>query len=208
MPEATSPIQFFPILCFPCAGVSLKLIQLLQHFDHLVHPVSNIVVTAVAKHSCKQVVLDVFREICSMDPSSLALDSNGAKSFASFLVLVSGQIPSAVLPTVPVLLPHLSGESTTFRSGVLGVLGELLKLLSGSDVKSDLLPDTRDEMLLKVMEHLYDVNAFVRVKVLNILLQLCLAQVSCGSDTVVVHGLPIYFNRLFLSLFFKDCWKE
>ena len=163
--------------------MSLKLIQLLQHFDHLVTPICNIVITAVTKHSCKQIVVDMFREICSMDPSDLAMDSSGTKSFASFQVAVSGQIPVAVLPTVPVLLPHLSGESTTFRSGVLGVLGELLRLLSGSgsDTEGNLLPDTWNQLMLKLLEHLYDVNAFVRVRVLHIVLQLCSAQVS-GCD--------------------------
>lgn len=113
-----------------------------------------------------------------MDPSDLAMDSSGTKSFASFQVMVSGQIPSLVLPAVPVLLPHLSGESTTFRNGVLGVLGELLRLLPDSSDDGGLLPDTRDQMLLKLVDHLHDVNAFVRVKVLHILLQLCSVQVS------------------------------
>ncbi len=141
-------------------------------------PISTIVIAAATKYSCKQIVLDMFREICSMDPSDLTMDSSGTKSFSSFQVAVSGKIPTAVLPAVPVLLPHLSGESTTFRSGVLGVLGELLKLF-GSDAESDLLPDTRNQIFVKIIEHLYDVNAFVRVKVLHILFQLCSAQVSC-----------------------------
>lgn len=158
-----------------CTGASLKLVQLLQHFEHLVIPVSSIVVTIATKYSCKQLVLDMFREICSMDDSDLAMDSSGTKSFASFLVMVTGQIPALVLPAVPVLLPHLSGESTTFRNGVLGVLGEMLRLLSENDI---LTPDTRDQMLLKLVDHLYDVNAFVRAKVLHILLQLCSVQVS------------------------------
>lgn len=110
-----------------------------------------------------------------MDPSDLAMDASGTKSFASFQVMLTGQIPSLVLPAVPVLLPHLNGESTTFRNGVLGVLGELLRLLSDSSV---LMPDTRDQMLLKLVDHLYDINAFVRAKVLHILLQLCSVQVS------------------------------
>lgn len=155
----------------------MKLIQLLQHFDHLATLISNIVVTAVIEYSCEQLALDMFREICSIDPSDLSMDSSGTKSFASFLVSVSGRTPSAVLPAVPVLLPHLSGESTAFRTGILGVLGELLKSLSGSDAESNLVPDTRDEMLSKVIEHLHDINAFVRVKVLHVLLNLCSSQV-------------------------------
>ena len=156
----------------------MKLIQLLQHFDHLVNPISTIVSTIVTKFSFKQIVLDMFREVGSKNPCDLAMDSSGTKSFASFLVAVSVQVPATVLPVVPVLLPHLSGESTTFRNGVIGVLGELLKLPSDCSGDASLLPDTRDQLLRKVLDRLHDTNAFVRVKVLHVLLQLCSVQVS------------------------------
>jgi hypothetical protein len=121
----------------------------------------------------------MFREICSMDTSDLAMDSSGAKSFAGFQVHVAGQVPFLVLPAVPLLLPHLNGESTTFRNGVLGVLGELLRFLPSSNTDGEVLPPvTRDQMLFRLADHLHDVNAFVRVKVLHILLQLCSIQVS------------------------------
>lgn len=198
--------SLFSITLLLFSGASLKLVQLLQHFEHLVIPISNIVVLLATKYSCKQLVLDVFREICSMDPSDLVMDSSGTKSFASFQVLVSGQIPALVLPAMPVLLPHLNGESTTFRNGVLGVLGELLKLL---DVSSDggLLPDTRDQMLMKLIDHLHDVNAFVRAKALNILLQLCSGQVSfCLHVLILWHYILAHGNvREFPSLFCKCC---
>lgn len=189
------------------AGVTLKLIQLLQHFEHLVIPISTIVIIAATKHSCSQMVLGMFREICSMDPSDLAMDTSGTKSFASFQVAVSGQIPALVLPAVPLLLPHLSGESTTFRNGVLEVLGELLRLLySGDGALSQ--PDPRNQMLLKVLDHLHDVNAFVRVKVLHILLELCSVQVSFCSTTIFKIGDKRSHYRQFPFLFYKDYWKE
>lgn len=189
------------------AGVTLKLIQLLQHFEHLVIPISTIVIIAATKHSCSQMVLGMFREICSMDPSDLAMDTSGTKSFASFQVAVSGQIPALVLPAVPLLLPHLSGESTTFRNGVLEVLGELLRLLySGDGALSQ--PDPRNQMLLKVLDHLHDVNAFVRVKVLHILLELCSVQVSFCSTTIFTIEDKRSHYRQFPFLFYKDYWKE
>ncbi len=161
-------------------GVGIKLLQLLQHFDHLINPISFIVVAMVTNYSSKQVVLDIFREISSMDPSDLAMDTSGTKCFADFIVTVTGQIPSVILPAVPSLLPHLSGESTTFRNGVLSVLGELLRELSASSDEG-MLADARDKMLEKLVDHLHDTNAFVRVKVLHIFLQLCSVQVSLES---------------------------
>ena len=161
--------------------MSLRLFQLLQCFEHTAVPISSIVVTVATKHSCKKLVLDIFKEICSMDPADLAVDASGTKSYASFLVSVSGDIPETILPTLPVLLPHLSGESTTFRNAVLGVLGELLQILSDSEM---MLPETRDQLFLKLIDHLHDVNAFVRVKVLHVILQLCTSQVSLLVITV------------------------
>lgn len=136
------------------------------------------IVTAIAtKYSSKQIIMDMFREICCTDPSDLIMDSSGTKSFAGFLVATSSQVPAVVLPAIPLLLPHLSGESATFRSGVLGVLGELLKLLHVSS--EGVLPsETRDEMLLKLTEHICDINAFVRTKVLHIFMDLYAAQVN------------------------------
>ena len=159
-------------------GVELKLLQLLQHFDHLANPISFIVITIATRHSFSHIALNIVREIGSMDPSQLAMDSTGTKCFVSFLVSISERIPAVILPAVPVLLPHLNGESTTFRNGVLGVFGEVLKLLPDSSNNSDLFhQDVRDEMLKRLIDHLHDNNAFVRVKVLHVFLQLCSAQV-------------------------------
>ena len=50
------------------------------------------------------------RELGSRDPRDLALDTSGTRCFASFLMEVAQLVPVAVLPTISVLLPHLSGE--------------------------------------------------------------------------------------------------
>ena len=50
------------------------------------------------------------RELGSREPRDLALDTSGTRCFASFLMEVAQLIPEAVLPTISVLLPHLSGE--------------------------------------------------------------------------------------------------
>ena len=50
------------------------------------------------------------RELGSRDPRDLALDTSGTRCFATFLTEVAQLVPEAVLPTISVLLPHLSGE--------------------------------------------------------------------------------------------------
>ncbi len=95
------------------------------------------------------------------------MDASGTRCFAGFLVEVAGAMPELVLPVISVLVPHLTGESYTFRNGVLGVIGHLLLHLSQG--QGSLANNPRDSLLSKLMEHVYDTNAFVRVRVVQTL---------------------------------------
>ena len=88
------------------------------------------------------------------------------------------ECPSDVLACVSVLLPHLNGESYTFRNGVLGVIGELLGHLTAMPTLDEQSKILRDQLFGKLEEHIHDSNAFVRIKVLHILQQLVTTQVS------------------------------
>jgi len=125
----------------------------------------------------KNVVSEIIRELGSSDPRDLALDTSGTRCFAAFLVEVAQLVPGAVLPTISVLLPHLSGESYTMRNGVLGVIGEVVRQVLNSPELDEQAKCTRDQLLDKLEEHLHDVNAFVRSKSLQIWMQLCDAKV-------------------------------
>lgn len=111
------------------------------------------------------------------DPRDLANDSSGTRSFASFLVELCHLSPDCVLLCVSVLLPHLNGESYTFRNGVLGVMVELLLHIHKSSL-DDQARQLRDSLFTKLEEHIHDTNAFVRVKVLQLMMQLVSSQVG------------------------------
>ena len=119
------------------------------------------------------------RELGSKDPRDLAVDLSGTRSFASFLVELSHLVPECVLLCVSVLLPHLNGESYTFRNGVLGVLAEILLHLHGGSL-DDQARQLRDSLFTKLEEHIHDTNAFVRVKVLQLLTKLVTSQVAAS----------------------------
>ena len=144
------------------------------------------------KHSCYSP--PAHREIGGKDPRDLAVDSSGTRSYAAFLVELSHLIPDSVLQCVSVLLPHLNGESYTFRNGVLGVIGELLLYLHGTSL-DDQGRQLRDQLFSKLEEHIHDSNAFVRVKVLQLLMQLITSQVekvkSIAGITVLLCGTLI-----------------
>ena len=137
----------------------------------------------------------MYRELGGKDPRDLAVDSSGTRSFAAFLAELSHLVPECVLLCVSVLLPHLNGESYTFRNGVLAVITEILiylhqralsdkHQLMNTDNQAclrdndDEAHQLRDSLFIKLEEHIHDTNAFVRVKVLQLLLHLVKLQVE------------------------------
>ena len=157
-------------------SVALKMLQLLQSFEHLVTPLAQ--GTEVLVNSCSAgcIIVEMVNELGSKDPRDLSLDTSGTKNFAAFLVEMAQCVPNAVLPVVTSLLPHMQGESHFMRNGVLGVFGELVvQLLSGSEL-SDQQRNTREQLLDNLQNHIHDVNAFVRSKALQIWIQLCQAK--------------------------------
>jgi len=157
--------------CCDVVGVALKLIQLLQHFEHLTNVLTMIVGVAVTQAG-PSIVTTIVREIGSKDPGDLVRDTTGTKSLAAFLVSVSVAMASHIQPVIGCLLPHLDGESVTFRNGVLGVVGEILKQ------EGHMAPEDRDALLDKLTLHIHDCHALVRVKALHILHQLADLQVT------------------------------
>lgn len=154
-------------------GVSLKIVQLLQHFEHLVQPLAQAVETFVNEFSVKSIVSEVIREIGRMDPRDLARDTSGTRAYADFLVELAGRVPAQIIPNISVLLCHLNGESYSMRNGILGLMGEIVvKVLCKEDL-DDAAKKLRDQLLDKMEEHIHDVNAYVRSKALHIWLELC-----------------------------------
>lgn len=134
--------------------------------------------------------MTVTREIGRKDPHDLAMDSSGTKSYATFLVDLCHSCPSDVLSCVSVLLPHLNGESYTFRNGVLGVIGELLGHMTATPTLDDQGKSLRDQLFERLQEHLHDTNAFVRIRVIQIFQQLVTAQV-CSLGCVAMVTMSV-----------------
>ncbi|XP_055958438.1 condensin complex subunit 1 isoform X2 [Patella vulgata] len=153
-------------------GASLKIMQLLQHFEHLVVPLVQTLEIFVNQYQDKTIVSEMMREIGRMDTRDVVKDSSGTRVLAQFLVELAQQLPAVMLPSISVLVCHLDGESYTLRNGVLGVMGEMLiKVLSQEDLEDKLKP-TRESFLDKLEDHIHDVNAFVRSRVLQIWLNI------------------------------------
>ncbi len=138
----------------------------------------GIIVGVAAKSpSGISMVTTIVREIGSKDPADLVMDVGGTKTLASFLVNLSTDQSEHMVPVVNCLLPHLNGESVTFRNGVLAVLGEMLCRLPCSE-EGPMTTEARDSMLQHLVAHLHDIHALVRVKSLHIFQQLADIQVT------------------------------
>ncbi|KAJ4439539.1 hypothetical protein ANN_07663 [Periplaneta americana] len=146
---------------------------MLKLFDHLVSPLAQGVVQLVREFGCRTIVRELVREIGDMDSSDLMQDTSGTKSFAQFLVEVAESVPELIVPAIDTLTVHLDGESPAMRMCVLGIMGEIVLRMLSVENLDEKSRDMRDQFLDNLEDHLHDVNAFVRVKVIQIWQRLC-----------------------------------
>ncbi|XP_060069329.1 condensin complex subunit 1-like [Ylistrum balloti] len=149
-------------------GCSLKLVQLVQHFEHLVAPLAQTLQVITEEFGVKTVLCEITREIGRLAPEDAAKDSSGTRNCSTFLVEIADRIPALVLPNMSLLLCHLDTEPYVMRNCVLGMIGEILMKVLNKDGLDDKTKATRDEFLDHLEEHVHDCNAYVRSKCLQI----------------------------------------
>ncbi|GFO08346.1 hypothetical protein PoB_003485100 [Plakobranchus ocellatus] len=149
-------------------GASLKLDQLLKHFEFLTSPLVQVVEIVVMEYGCKSLLTDIIREIGNVDAKEAARDAAVGKAYAGFLVEIAEKMPKMVMPNMSLIVGHLESESYTLRNGILGMMGEILIKYICKEELDDKLRATRDGFFEKLEDHVHDVNAFVRSKVLQI----------------------------------------
>lgn len=152
---------------------SLKFIQHLKHFEHLVSVLGQATEVLVKEFNCNSMVMELVREISRIDSKELARDTSGTRSYSLFLVDLAERLPELMKPSISLLTTHLDGESYSMRKCVLGVMGEIVaKVLSGEDLDEN-GRDDRDSFLDCLEDHMHDVHAHVRSHVLQIWGKLC-----------------------------------
>jgi len=152
---------------------SLKFIQHLKHFEHLVSVLGQATEVLVKDFNCNSMVMELVREISRIDSKELARDTSGTRSYSLFLVDLAERLPELMKPSISLLTTHLDGESYSMRKCVLGVMGEIVaKVLSGEDLDEN-GRDDRDSFLDCLEDHMHDIHAHVRSHVLQIWGKLC-----------------------------------
>lgn len=157
-------------------GYSVKIIQLLQDYEHLVSPLAIAVSLFVTEYGAKNLISEVVREVGYIEVKDLSRDASGMRSISQFIVELAGICPNQVVSSLNILMPYLDEEAYTMRNCVLSVFGEVVIKVLSSDDLSEKSKDLRDQILDKLEEHIHDVTAFVRCKSLQVWKQLCSEQ--------------------------------
>ncbi|XP_047488430.1 condensin complex subunit 1-like isoform X2 [Penaeus chinensis] len=147
---------------------SLKLMQLLQHFEHMVVPCAQGVILLIESFGNTTVVSEMVREIAKVDARELMKDTSGLRNFSQFLVEVSEKCPQVMLPSLSLLVNFLHEEASGMRNCVLSILGSIVLRVLSSEQLDPKSRDLRDQCLDHLEDHIHDIHAFVRSKVLHI----------------------------------------
>ncbi|XP_020511411.2 condensin complex subunit 1 [Labrus bergylta] len=149
-------------------GASVKVIQLLQHFEQLPSVFAQAVSVWSTEYGVRAIIGEVIREIGQKSSEELAREGSGVKAFASFLLELGTLVPELMMPNISVLITHLEGESNAMRIAVCEVLGEILvRVLYGDGLDESGKAD-RDRFFDILQEHLHDTHSHVRARVLQV----------------------------------------
>ncbi|KAM8871151.1 condensin complex subunit 1 [Spinachia spinachia] len=149
-------------------GASVKVIQLLQHFEQLSSVFAQAVSVWSTEYGVRAIIGEVIREIGQRSSEELAREGSGVKAFSSFIAELGSLVPELMIPNISVLITHLEGESHTMRVAVCEVLGEILvRVLCGDKLDESGKAD-RDRFFDTLQEHLHDTHSHVRARVLQV----------------------------------------
>ncbi|XP_063250321.1 condensin complex subunit 1 isoform X2 [Prinia subflava] len=154
--------------CDHMFSATLKITQMLQHFEHVAPLFAQAVSLWAKEYGLKSLVGELLREIGQKCPQDLAREASGVKGYATFISELAEQIPALVLANMSVLLPHLDGESYTMRNAVLAAMAEALVQVLSRDQLERAARATRDQFLEVLQAHVCDVHSFVRSRVLQL----------------------------------------
>ncbi|XP_056901814.1 condensin complex subunit 1 isoform X1 [Takifugu flavidus] len=149
-------------------GASVKVIQLLQHFEQLSSVFAQAVSVWSTEYGVRAIIGEIIREIGQKSSEELAREGSGVKAFASFLSELGALVPELIMPYISVLITHLEGESHTMRVAVCEVLGEILVRVLCGDGLDDSGKADRDRFFDTLQEHLHDTHSHVRARVLQV----------------------------------------
>ncbi|NXA62805.1 CND1 protein, partial [Mohoua ochrocephala] len=174
--------------CDHMISATLKITQMLQHFEHVAPVFAQAVSLWAKEYGLKSLVGELLREIGQKCPQDLAREASGVKGYATFISELAEQIPALVLSNMSVLLPHLDGESYTMRNAVLAAMAEVLVQVLEGDQLEEAARGTRDKFLEMLQAHVCDIHSFVRSRVLQLFTRIALPLTQFQSVVSLAVG--------------------
>ncbi|NXO68957.1 CND1 protein, partial [Phainopepla nitens] len=172
--------------CDHMFSATLKITQMLQHFEHVAPVFAQAVSLWAKEYGLKSLVGELLREIGQKCPQDLAREASGVKGYATFISELAEQIPALVLSNMSVLLPHLDGESYMMRNAILAAMAEVLVQVLNGDQLEEAARGTRDKFLDMLQAQACDVHSFVRSRVLQLFTRIvqCKASLSWAKGAL------------------------
>ncbi|XP_049860185.1 condensin complex subunit 1-like [Schistocerca gregaria] len=168
--------------------------QMLHIHEHMVSPMVRCVVVLFKEFKCTRIVHEILQEISRID-TEVDADSEEpaagvgvAKTYGQFIAELAESVPELVLPHIDLLKSLLDVKAYVMRNSVLSAYSIIVqKCLSGEDLSEE-ERNKRDDLLCDMEDHIHDVNAFVRSRVLQL-----------WQNLVKEHAVPISFHASVLE---------
>lgn len=151
-------------------GIScvVRIIQLVQVHDILPAYIATGVVHMIQNCGCTGLIKEIMKEIDQRE-----LSETESRNLSTFLETIAGANPNLIIPYLDDIMDGLSSEHYTMRNCTICIIREIVqKALTGDDLTQEQKVQ-RDDCLNNLEEHILDVNAFVRSKVLQVWQHLC-----------------------------------
>ncbi|VVC91230.1 unnamed protein product [Leptidea sinapis] len=137
----------------------IKLVQVLQRVEHTISPICAGVV---------QLTRDFGLGTFAPQMNSAGTEQAAARNCGTFLLELTKELPKEMTGTIATLQPYLeTDESYTLRISVLGMMCEILSVELTGEGLDDRQKIQRDDFLDDLYEHIHDLSAYVRHKVLQ-----------------------------------------
>ncbi|XP_052741193.1 condensin complex subunit 1 [Bicyclus anynana] len=152
----------------------IKLVQILQIAEHSVSPICAGVVQLTKDFGLgtfgPQMVREIAEALASSEEDSggVSTEQGAAKNCGAFLLELTKELPKEMTSAIAMIQSYLeSDESYTIRISVLGMMCEVLSVELRGEGLSDEQRIQRDDFLDDLYEHMHDLSAYVRHKVLQ-----------------------------------------
>ncbi|KAG8183631.1 hypothetical protein JTE90_005619 [Oedothorax gibbosus] len=150
-------------------GYSIKILQLVQDFEHLPIVMAEAVMHFVKENAADTLISDICRESTLLDVKTLTQNLTAAHSLSQFLVSICESCTEKVMAVIGSLLQFLEMESHVMRNCVLSIIGIILTKVLANENISKKEQQTREDLLSHIEAHLWDANSFVRCRAIQVL---------------------------------------